>query len=165
VIAAGFFNARGNIGLSEIYISLSVGSIVGIWLTFYFGRLIAKQNIKLPGWSAKLISAQEILKINQWYKKYGYGLILINRFFPGIRSLFFVAAGMSNMPFGPVLITGSISAMLFNSMLLAVGYLAGQNMEIITNFLHQYTIVAYSILGAFIAIFIVIFYLKRKKSE
>jgi membrane protein DedA with SNARE-associated domain len=162
VIASGFFNARGNMGLWEIYISLSIGTALGIWLTFYVGKFITNKKIT-AAWLGKIISPEKLLKINQWYQKWGYGLLLANRFFPGIRSLFFVAAGMSNMLFWPVLVTGLVSALLFNSALLLVGYLAGYNFEIISNFWHQYTIIAYSLIGLVILVFSTIFYLKKKK--
>jgi membrane protein DedA with SNARE-associated domain len=44
VIASGFFNARGNMGLWEIYISLSIGTALGIWLTFYVGKFITNKK-------------------------------------------------------------------------------------------------------------------------
>lgn len=163
VIAAGFFSVHGKFLLWEIIGALIIGTFFGIWLTYYLGRLIAQKKITSEK-ITKFIPSQEIKKINLWYQKWGYSLLLINRFFPGIRSLFFVAAGMSKMPFIPVLISGMISALLFNGGLLVLGYSIGYNFESINTMWHRYTAVSSIIIGTVVAVFLAYFFHRKHKS-
>lgn len=162
VIAAGLFKARGALSFWEIILGLILGTLIGICLTYFAGHMIAKRKNTsfLP---SMIISVDDIDKINRWYKKWGYPLLIINRFFPGIRSLFFVAAGMNHMSFFLVLMSGFLSALIFNSLLFFLGYFAGHNIEFIEGFIKQYTIIAYLIIATIITIFLMIFYRRRKK--
>lgn len=161
VIATGLFKARGALSFWEIILGLGGGSLIGIIITYYVGVMLTKSEKK---YSSRFISNNDINKITQWYKKWGYTLLLVNRFFPGIRSLFFVAAGMNKMPLIPVIIAGLFASLIFNSLLFILGYFAGNNLEFIENFMQQYTIVAYAIIALIISIFFIIFYLKKRKT-
>lgn len=163
VIAAGFFSVHGKISLWEIIGALFIGTFIGIWLLYYLGQCIAAKKITSEK-IAKFIPAKDIARINQWYQKWGYSFLLINRFFPGIRSLFFIAAGMSNMSYIPVLVTGMLSASLFNGGLLVLGYSVGYNFETIDDIWHRYTMVSSIIIGVIVAVFLAIFFHRKLKS-
>ena len=62
----------------------------------------------------RLFSAQNIVQAEKWFRKYGYFLILLNRFFPGIRSIISLAGGISNLGTFRVALLALISAAAWN---------------------------------------------------
>ena len=62
-------------------------------------------------------------------ERYGLIVIALNRFFPGIRSAFFVAAGSAGLPLGRVLTLAGLGGALWNAVLIGIGVAAGRNIE------------------------------------
>lgn len=161
VIAAGIFHAQGALSFLEIYCSIMLGTCIGILFDYLIGRAIT--NNKLPKkLTQKIINQQALETIVKWYKKWGCLLLIVNRFLPGIRAFFFIAAGMTRMPLNAVLWAGGISALLFNSGLLALGYLAGYNLERIDVLWKNYNTLVYGIMVTIFIIFIGYLFLKKK---
>ena len=61
---------------------------------------------------------------------------------PGVRSLFFVAAGLAGMPRRAVYGYGALSALLWNLALLGVGAALGANYERLEHIVTTYTTIA-----------------------
>lgn len=146
VIAAGFFDSQEALDASEVFLAIALGTLVGSSLTFGLGRALALGYFKHP-WLEQLINSDHMQLFNRWYKRYGYGLLLGNRFFPGVRSFFFVAAGFSRLGLGQTLSLGIISGLIFNGGLYWLGLSLGNNIEDIIQILKTYTAIAYSVLG------------------
>ena len=81
------------------------------------------------------------------FERHGVVYVAINRFLPGIRALFFVAAGMSGLPLKKVLLWGAVSAAAWNGLIIAVGFAVGKNWERLLEILKSYTLVAWTGVG------------------
>jgi membrane protein DedA with SNARE-associated domain len=66
--------------------------------------------------------------------------LAVNRFLPALRAFFFVGAGLSRMSLGAVILYGGISALLWNAMLMGVGYAVGNNWEALSDLAERYTV-------------------------
>lgn len=139
VIFAGFLNAFGGLNIIAVSCAVLFGTIFGSWVAYAVGRGISNRTISYR-WALRLASSPKVSTFMHWYKKWGYFLVIINRFFFGIRSFFFVAAGMSNLPLIPVLFFGVLSALLFAALLFGLGYVVGDNTELILSYVEHYTI-------------------------
>lgn len=162
VLLAGFLKARGALDLLEICLSIVIGTIFGSLLAYKLGQLIATKRFKYR-WIKYLTSSESFEKFNAWYQRWGTIFLLLNRFFPGIRALFFVAAGAAKLPIAKVLILGALSAILFNGCLLIFGYLVGYNVELILRYLYQYSTTVYLLMGFFLGLFFVYWWQKKRR--
>jgi membrane protein DedA with SNARE-associated domain len=59
--------------------------------------------------------------------RHGVLLVVVSRFIPGIRSLILVAAGLARMPFRQVAWALGVAVMLWQSIVVIGGYLAGEH--------------------------------------
>jgi membrane protein DedA with SNARE-associated domain len=66
--------------------------------------------------------------------------LVVNRFLPALRAFFFVGAGLSRMSLGAVILYGGISALLWNAILMGVGYAVGSNWEALSDLAERYTV-------------------------
>jgi len=150
-----------------VYLSTTLGSLAGFMSLFWIGNLLGRKFFIEKDY--KLFSAQNILQAEQWFQKYGYFLILLNRFFPGIRSIISLAGGISNLGTFRVALLALISAGAWNLIWIAIGYSLGNNWETVKekmgHILFQYNI-SFLILAAIVVlIFLLRMFRKRRKAE
>ncbi|MCC7112505.1 MAG: hypothetical protein IT382_24645, partial [Deltaproteobacteria bacterium] len=70
-----------------------------------------------------------------------------NRFLPGIRTTFILGAGLFRVPLRDVVIFGGISALLWNALLIGVGWLLGANLDRLQGWLTDYTLVGWIVVA------------------
>jgi len=94
---------------------------------FWVGSLLGRRFlIEKDYW---LFKAQDIIRAEEWFRKYGQLLILLNRFLPGIRSVISIAGGMSKLKFFKVTLLALISSCTWNLIWMCLGYTLGSNWE------------------------------------
>ena len=100
----------------------------------------------------KFLPAKSIIKAGNWFRRYGYWVLLANRFLSGIRSVISIVSGVYMLPWLGVLALALLSCGAWNGLLIWVGYALGQNWKLIEDILRQYNRVLFSVLilgGAF----------------
>ncbi len=151
---------------SGVYISTTVGSLMGFMALFWVGRLLGRGFfVERDLW---LFKARDIQRAEAWFGRYGYFLILMNRFFPGIRSVISIAGGISGLRSTRVGFLALVSCAVWNLIWIGFGYTLGTNWEVVkermTYILARYNL---AILMAFavVIVILVLARLKRKKGS
>ena len=80
----------------------------------------------------------QIRRTQALMRERGGWLLVTNRFLPSFRSVLFVAAGAAGVPLWRTLLLGTVSAALFNALLLGAGVAVGDNAEAIAAFLRTF---------------------------
>jgi membrane protein DedA with SNARE-associated domain len=132
---------------------------IGVWLGGRLHRLPSEKEVK--GFTPLTREKYELLI--ERFSRHGAAYILINRFLPGIRAFFFVAAGAARMSLWRVLLYAGISAVAWNAAILACGYAVGANWERLRSLFESYTIVVWCILGALVAAVVVWWAVKKRR--
>jgi membrane-associated protein len=140
------------------FMALNVGATVGGLLAYGFGRLFS-DPARRPAFLESERSKRAIRTLEEQYAKYGGLYLLVNRFVPALRAFFFVAAGIARVPVWQVAVYGGASAMLWNALLFALGWLAGESFEVLEGWVARYAIVAVSVA---IAVFVAFWWRRRR---
>lgn len=135
-----------------VFGAVMFGSIAGSMIDFYLGQRLRLHAERNPKEETRRRAA--INKLVTKFEQHGALYLVINRFLPGIRALFFVAAGMANMRPAAVLFYSAISAALWNLGLILLGSVVGMNFESLTTFMRQYSIVMWLLIGAVVVFFV-----------
>jgi len=158
-----FLVGSGRLDYFLVYLSTTIGSVTGFMILFLLGKYLGKQFFVNKDY--KYFSAQKIGIAEKWFSKYGYLVVLANRFFPGIRSVISIASGITMLNTVKVLIFSIISASIWNLMWIHTGYLLGENWDTVKermgNLLRGYNLIASIIMVVFVIAFIL--YMKSKK--
>jgi len=112
-----------------------VGSMLGAALAHELGILWARRRAARHAPHRPVLDA-----IIDRFQRHGAAFIVVNRFFPGIRGLIFVAAGLAGLPRSRVLVFAGLSALLWNLLLMAAGAAVGANLERLEHLVRQYTL-------------------------
>lgn len=162
VVIAGTLIVLGQINFIPALIVASAGSEVGFLLLFFLGRQADKKIIQAG--KMKFISRDALATAEKWFNKYGFAIILMNRFISGVRSIIAFFAGVSELPVKKTVLLSSVSSILWHAALLALGVFFGENIHTIDRYLAIYSTVVTIIIITGIAV-ACYFFFRKKKSE
>ncbi|MES2503912.1 MAG: DedA family protein [Myxococcota bacterium] len=139
LVAGGFFAAQGALPLPLTFAVLTLGSVTGCvvgWAIGYHGLGLRR-----------LINVDYLDRVKRGYERFGIWLLIVNRFIPGLRGAFMITAGLIKMPIRPILIWGTVSALLWNSLLIALGFIFSDSIEKILKLMGTYSKTVLILLG------------------
>ncbi len=125
----------GQLHFTGVFISTALGNFAGFMLLFFIGKFLEKEFFLNRDF--RYFPREGLLKAERWFQRFGYMIILCNRFLSGARSVISLFAGISALKTGKVALYCLISCLVWNSMLIYAGYKAGKNWETISGFLKQ----------------------------
>jgi len=167
VLFGSFLVGIGRLSFLGAYLSTTAGSLVGFISIFFLGRYLGRRFFIERDY--RFIKADNIIKAENWYRRYGYTIIVINRFIPGIRSVIALAGGISGLDSLKVAILALISGGLWNFIWTILGYSLGSNWDTfqadVTKIIWKYNITLLLIIGVVILLLLFRWYFKRKKNE
>ena len=163
VIFAGFLHARGATDLLPVSISIIIGTVIGCFLGYRIGYFLFREPYRYR-WIKNIATSKSFGTFNIWYQKWGSWFLLFNRFFHGIRAMFFIAAGAARLPLFRVLYLGAFSAIMFNGCLLGLGYWIGDDTDRILEFLYGFNLLAYSLIALVVGLIIIYWWRKKPRS-
>jgi membrane protein DedA with SNARE-associated domain len=159
IVFAGSLISLGQVGFVEILLLSTVGSTVGFIVMYKIGDWFG-DNILEQG-KIKFIPVDSVRKVEAWFVKYGYWIIVANRFLAGTRAVVSFFAGMSELDLLKTTALSFFSALLWNAILVSAGLYLGKHWERIGYYLGTYSQVVTGIL-VLVAIFFVARYFYNK---
>ena len=141
----------------------TLGSITGFMLMFYIGSTVDKKVIHSGKF--KYIPIDAINKVETWFRKYGYFIIVANRFMPGTRAVISFFAGISHLNPKRTITLCFVSALLWNTIMLYLGFVFGDNVATVDEYLTTYTNIVIILTGIIILFFIVRLFFRKRKAK
>ncbi|MFA3782657.1 DedA family protein [Melioribacteraceae bacterium 4301-Me] len=142
-----------------ILLITSLGSSLGFIVMYYVGSKFGEKVIRKG--KLKFVKKEALYKADLWFSKYGYKLIIINRFLPGTRSVVSFFCGIHNLVPVKTFIYAAISSFLWYSLLIYLGVQLERNVQLIDKYLEAYSNIILS-LTILLFVFIFIKFLLRK---
>lgn len=137
IVASASLIGFGTIDFLPLLLVATVGSTLG-FVTMYrigdwFGDKILEMG-KIP-----FIPIDNVHKVENWFRKYGYWVIIANRFLAGTRAVVSFFAGMSELNLWKTTGLSFVSALLWNTILILAGKALGENWSSIAFYLETYS--------------------------
>ena len=162
----GFATTISNITVVGAIIASTIGSLIGAIVLYGIGRYLNEDRIeKIAGSRVGKILGIEKGDINKsfdWFNSRGKYAVFFGRFIPIVRSLVSIPAGMSRMAIIPFLFLTTIGSVIWNTVLISLGRIAGKSWNRIAIYVGNYSD---AVLVIFLVIFvlgIIISYIKKK---
>lgn len=151
-----FLAANADWNTLLVFAVVTVGSLSGSYIDYLIGKRLGKKPIEELHGRARA-ARQRMTPIVEQFEKRGAVYIALNRFLPGIRAFFFIAAGAARLPLGKVMLFGTLSAGAWNGLIIATGFALGKNWQRLVELFETYTTIAWLfVLGIVIAVIIVV---------
>lgn len=160
-VLGAYLTTTGKLGFWGVYLSTSLGSVVGFFAMYLIGRKFGRSFLKSK-FRARIFNEDQITKVEKWFAKYGFWVIAANRFLSGTRSVISLFAGLFHLNWMMVLFLSIISALMWNGLLIYGGYLLGVNWQAISGIISQYNYIVLAI-SAVVITYVIIRIKKKKK--
>lgn len=164
VAFGGYLAAEQIIGFFPLLVVTVIASVIGFmnmyWLGYKWGDQI--ESNKKSHFVLRFLDYRYFRKGKFWMAKWGQWVVLLNRFLAGTRSVISLTAGMSKLRISYTVMNSFFSSLMWNFLLLGLGWIIQDNWPIIGEYLSNYGKI---ILGLIVlAIMLKIFWRKRKKA-
>lgn len=132
-----------------------LGAIINYLLSMWLGRAIVYKFADSKFGHLCLINREKVEKAERYFNDHGKISTFVGRLIPGIRQLISIPAGLSKMPFGPFMLFTFLGALVWNSILAVIGYIAAGQMDTIKKYSHELSVAILALFGAVLLFFIV----------
>jgi len=161
----GSLTTMGSVPYLPLLITSSIGSILGFYVMFKLGKKF--NNFLNTTSKFSFIDKKLIVKVEKWFHRWGYWIIVANRGLSGTRGVISFFAGMSHLQTKKTMIYASISAIIWNILLLQLGRIAGKHWEMMKEKLGNYEDFILFFIGVMVLVFLIKFLieiLKKRKA-
>ncbi|MCU0661145.1 MAG: DedA family protein [Myxococcota bacterium] len=141
-LLGAFLAARASYSPALVLLAVTAGSVFGAYLDYLVGWRLSRGPVEEMSGRARA-AREKMAPVLDRFARHGASYIAINRFLPGIRALFFVAAGLVRLPLWKVLFFGAVSALAWNAALIGLGFLAASRFEVLLGWVRTYTSVVW----------------------
>lgn len=148
-----FLASTAGFHIGWVYLSLNVGALAGGMTAYGFGRWWANVRIgRQPRFLRSQQARRAIDAILTRFDRHGAAYLALNRFVPAFRGFFFVAAGLVRIPAWKVALWGTVSALVWNALILALGWVVGAEFETLEGYVSTYSYVALAVIAVAIGV-------------
>ncbi|WP_307397720.1 DedA family protein [Paenibacillus anaericanus] len=121
---AGFLSYKGVLDIQWLIPLSFLGTTLGMTITYWIGRKVGLPFITKYGkWV--FLSPQKLDKTKFWFEKYGYSLISLGYFIPGIRHFTGYFSGIIVVPFRKFAAYAYSGALIWTIVFLSIGKVFG----------------------------------------
>ncbi|MGP6207009.1 DedA family protein [Cuniculiplasma sp. SKW3] len=161
---AGYLSLTGELpnyfGVPAVILALiagSVGNAVGASAAYGIGYYGGRPAILKFGKYIKL-DQNSLKKTEEWFNKYGEISVFFTRLVPVFRTFISIPAGLAEMNFKKFIILTFVGTVIWDSVLIYLGYILGSKWEAILSAFNDYSYISIA------AALIVLIYVYRKLS-
>ena len=168
LLLGGFLVTFSSLNVLMMIASSTLGSLVGAIVLYYLGYILNENRLKkiVNGKLGKILFLKEgdIDKASNWFSKKGNKTVFLCRFIPIVRSLISIPAGINKMKLSKFFVYTICGSMIWNTILICLGYKFGENWPVVSEALNEYSFVIKLLLFSVLIIWI-FKHLKREKSQ
>jgi membrane protein DedA with SNARE-associated domain len=166
MIPAGYLISTWEMTFIESFAAWTIWALVGSSINYFLGYFLWEKTIKYlitKYWKYLFVNLEHYEKAEKYFKKHGSITTFVGRLITIIRQYISLPAWVFKMNFGKFLIYTGLWAWLWNIILISIGYIAWENMELMGKYAKEATI--WVLLFAIIIVVSYVLIQKRKNDK
>ena len=124
-----------------VVFAATLGSVLGAIFFYYVGRALGPRRSHAFLDRLPLVETEDVDKTFEWFARHGRAAVFFGRMVPIVRSFISVPAGVVRMPIGQFLLYTTAGSLIWNTVLVTLGWLARDFIEANLHYL-DYVVVA-----------------------
>jgi membrane protein DedA with SNARE-associated domain len=151
---AGHLVAKGSLGMFEATLTATAANLTGSWLAYAAGRFGGRSFIDRYG-RYIFLSKKHLAMADRWFAQKGEVTVFFSRMLPAVRTFISLPAGIARMDILKFSIYSFLGALPWNLALVYLGYVFTGNWEQLQNYLHEFNIVVFAVIGLLVISYLV----------
>jgi membrane protein DedA with SNARE-associated domain len=128
VIIGGVYAGLGDLWVPGVAAVAIIGAVIGDNIGYWIGRRFGRGFLERHGRKV-LVTPERIEATERFYARHGGKTVFFGRFIPVVRSVGFIVAGVSHMPWKRFLIYDIAGAIIWGVGHTMIGYALGESYE------------------------------------
>jgi membrane protein DedA with SNARE-associated domain len=153
LIPAGFLVHKNEMNFYLVWIISVLGTVGGSLFNYYIALYVGRRILTRYG-KYFFINDVKLQKMDRFFERHGSLSIFIGRLLPGIKHFISFPAGLARMDLRTFCIYSAIGGALWCFILIMLGYMIGQNEELIVKYLKQINFIIIISVSVLIALYI-----------
>ncbi len=159
LLFGAYLVGRGDLSFGMAMFTTLFGSVLGFVTLYVVGYKYGRRFMYST--QQTWFSSASLKRVEKLFEKWGYGVVFINRFWAGLRSVVGLFAGVGKLNIWKVILLSTLSSLLWNGTLIWLGSTIGENWELIGVYLKRYNtvvsiIIVLIVLGFLIHRFVIV---------
>ena len=150
IVFAGYLVAVGRLDYWVVVMLSTVGGAAGFMTLYAVGYRIGEAV--LDPHRLRWLPKKQIVRAERWVRRWGYGVVLANRFLSGLRSVISLTVGVARMDVWQTGAFSTLSALVWTGLITYLGYAVGENWPIISVYLRRYGFVVIGLVVLFVVV-------------
>lgn len=159
MIPAGFLAFKGEMNITLAILAGTFGSLAGALFNYLLAIKYGRTFLLRYG-KYFFLDEKKLANLERFFSKHGAISTFSGRLIPGIRQYISLPAGLAKMNIVKFSLYTTLGASIWVVVLAMIGYLIGQNQELITQYLHTATLIVLLCIAVIVAFYVV--YNKKK---
>lgn len=159
MIPAGYLAYKGEMNIYIAIVMGILGSIAGALFNYYLAKHYGRAFLIKYG-RYFFFTEETLLKMEHYFREHGHVSTFSGRLIPVVRQYISLPAGLAKMNIPIFIIYTGTGAGIWVTILALLGYLIGDNQELIKEYLHVITIILVILVVLFLFFY---FNLKKRK--
>lgn len=161
VVFGGYLVGVGKLSFVVVVLLSTLGGALGFMTMYAIGYRIGEAVLdpERLRWFPK----EQIGSAQRWLHRWGYGVVLANRFLSGLRSVISLTVGMARMNALRTAFFATLSALIWTGLITYAGYAVGENWQVVSEYLKRYGQVMLALLAVVGVVLAVRWYLRRRR--
>lgn len=148
VVFGGYMAGLGLLDPTLIVLLATIGGSAGFMTMYVIGARVGYAVMDPARF--KWLPKKRIQTARKHLQRWGFRLVLANRFLSGLRSVISLTVGLAHMSLGLTTIFSTISSLVWTILLVAGGFYLGENWEQVSGYIQTYGWALTGIVVAFI---------------
>ncbi len=162
LILCGFLLSQELITAVRAFVVVYVGILIADSLLYSFGLRFGRAVVGHKRFR-RLLPPEKLKELEAKFRSGGSTLILFGRHIAGLRIQLFLAAGILRMPYGRFLLADALSALITMTVMIGIGYAAGNSLEIVLKDIRRFEHLAVVVVLTAVTVLLLIRYFRGGK--
>lgn len=158
---AGLAASRGDLGLVEVIVWTTIGSLVGAIVLYSLGRILGAERLRTLARKVPLLEVGDIDRTEAWFTKHGAKAVFFGRMLPVFRSLISIPAGITKLNMGLFALLTFLGSAIWNTLFVLAGFFLGENWHVI----EPYSDTAQLLIIGVVVVVIAVWVIKRVRAK
>ena len=152
---AGLAASRGDLGLHEVIVWTTLGSLVGALVLYALGRILGAERLRQLARKVPLLEVGDIDRTEAWFTKHGPKAVFFGRMLPVFRSLISIPAGITKLNVALFALLTFLGSAIWNTLFVLAGFFLDENWQVIEPYADTFQIVIIGIVVVALAVWVV----------